>query len=94
LAVFRNRESECHVRKAQALENVSLHVHKGGFVAVVGPNGAGKATLFNAVSGLIPFAATFAEEAPTLAQQDGGNDRAVWEGEPGRFAAEAGARYL
>jgi branched-chain amino acid transport system ATP-binding protein len=42
--------------KAQALENVSLHVHQGEFVAVVGLNGAGKTTLFNAVSGLVPFA--------------------------------------
>ena len=38
--------------KAQALENVSLHVHQGEFVAIVGLNGAGKTTLFNAVSGL------------------------------------------
>ena len=38
--------------KAQALENVSLHVHRGEFVAIVGLNGAGKTTLFNAVSGL------------------------------------------
>jgi len=41
--------------KAQALENVSLHVHEGEFVAVVGLNGAGKTTLFNAVSGLVPY---------------------------------------
>ena len=40
--------------KAQALENVSLHVHQGEFVAIVGLNGAGKTTLFNAVSGLVP----------------------------------------
>ncbi|HEY4924439.1 MAG TPA: ATP-binding cassette domain-containing protein, partial [Roseiarcus sp.] len=31
--------------KAQALENVSLHVHQGEFVSVVGLNGAGKTTL-------------------------------------------------
>jgi branched-chain amino acid transport system ATP-binding protein len=40
--------------KAQALENVSLHVHQGEFVSVVGLNGAGKTTLFNAISGLLP----------------------------------------
>jgi ABC-type branched-subunit amino acid transport system ATPase component len=39
--------------KAQALENVSLHVREGEFVSVVGLNGAGKTTLFNAISGLV-----------------------------------------
>ena len=42
--------------KAQALENVSIHVHQGEFVAIVGLNGAGKTTLFNAISGLVPYA--------------------------------------
>ena len=42
--------------KAQALQNVSLHVHEGEFVSVVGLNGAGKTTLFNAISGLVPHA--------------------------------------
>jgi branched-chain amino acid transport system ATP-binding protein len=41
--------------KAQALENVSLHVHEGEFVAIVGLNGAGKTTLFNTISGLVPY---------------------------------------
>ena len=45
-----------HYGKAQALDNVSLHVHKGEFVAVVGLNGAGKTTLFKAISGLVPYA--------------------------------------
>ena len=42
--------------KAQALEQVSIHVHAGEFVSVVGLNGAGKTTLFNAISGLVPYA--------------------------------------
>ena len=42
--------------KAQALEDVSLHVREGEFVSVVGLNGAGKTTLFNAISGLVPHA--------------------------------------
>src|SRR5579883_1427715 len=41
--------------KAQALQNVSLHVHEGEFVSVVGINGAGKTTLFNALSGFLPY---------------------------------------
>ena len=41
--------------KAQALEDVSIHVHRGEFVAIVGLNGAGKTTLFNAISGLMPY---------------------------------------
>jgi ABC-type branched-subunit amino acid transport system ATPase component len=40
--------------KAQALEDVSIHVAEGEFVSVVGLNGAGKTTLFNAISGLVP----------------------------------------
>jgi ABC-type branched-subunit amino acid transport system ATPase component len=42
--------------KAQALQQVSIHLNAGEFVSVVGLNGAGKTTLFNAISGLVPFA--------------------------------------
>jgi ABC-type branched-subunit amino acid transport system ATPase component len=45
-----------HYGKAQALQDVSIHVHAGEFVSVVGLNGAGKTTLFNAISGLVPYA--------------------------------------
>jgi branched-chain amino acid transport system ATP-binding protein len=45
-----------HYGKAQALEDVSIHIHVGEFVSVVGLNGAGKTTLFNAISGLVPYA--------------------------------------
>jgi len=44
--------------KAQALENVSMHIGAGEFVSVVGLNGAGKTTLFNAISGLVPSTGT------------------------------------
>jgi branched-chain amino acid transport system ATP-binding protein len=44
-----------HYGKAQALQDVSIHVHQGEFVSVVGLNGAGKTTLFNAISGLLPY---------------------------------------
>ena len=59
--------------KAQALEDVSIHVRPGEFVSVVGLNGAGKTTLFNAISGLVPSSA----------------GRILWDGAPlaGRSAA-------
>mgnify|MGYP001546128480 CR=1 FL=1 len=44
--------------KALALDNVSLHVHEGEFVSLVGLNGAGKTTLFNSISGLVPYSGT------------------------------------
>jgi branched-chain amino acid transport system ATP-binding protein len=52
--------------RAQALEKVSLHVHRGEFVAVVGLNGAGKTTLFNAISGLAPFNGDIRREGRSL----------------------------
>ena len=55
-----------HYDKAQALENVSLHVHQGEFVAIVGLNGAGKTTLFNAVSGLVPYAGDIRRQGQSL----------------------------
>ena len=44
-----------HYGKAQALQDVSIHVHEGEFVSVVGLNGAGKTTLFNTISGFLPY---------------------------------------
>ena len=38
-----------------ALRNLSLVVAEGGFVALLGANGAGKSTTLKAVSGLLPF---------------------------------------
>ncbi len=45
-----------HYGKAQALENVSIHIHQREFVSIVGLNGAGKTTLFNTISGFLPYA--------------------------------------
>jgi branched-chain amino acid transport system ATP-binding protein len=53
--------------KAQALQNVSLHVHEGEFVSIVGLNGAGKTTLFNAISGLLPHSGTIRWDGKALA---------------------------
>jgi branched-chain amino acid transport system ATP-binding protein len=52
--------------KAQALQNVSIHVHAGEFVSVVGLNGAGKTTLFNAISGLLPYSGDIRHEGHAL----------------------------
>jgi branched-chain amino acid transport system ATP-binding protein len=52
--------------KAQALEDVSIHVHAGEFVSVVGLNGAGKTTLFNAISGLLPYSGEIRREGKPL----------------------------
>jgi len=41
--------------KAQALDSASIHLREGEFVSVVGLNGAGKTTFFNAISGLVPY---------------------------------------
>jgi branched-chain amino acid transport system ATP-binding protein len=55
-----------HYGKAQALDDVSLHVHHGEFVSVVGLNGAGKTTLFNTISGLLPYGGEIRREGKAL----------------------------
>jgi phosphonate transport system ATP-binding protein len=40
--------------KRQAIEGVSFCVHAAEFVAVLGPSGAGKTTLFRCIAGLVP----------------------------------------
>jgi len=36
----------------EAIKNVSFHIKKGEFVALIGANGAGKTTLLNTIFGL------------------------------------------
>ena len=55
-----------HYGKAQALENVSIHIHHGEFVSVVGLNGAGKTTLFNAISGFLPYTGEIVRDGEKL----------------------------
>lgn len=40
--------------RVDALKNVSLNLKRGDFLTIIGSNGAGKSSLFNAVSGLHP----------------------------------------
>ncbi len=40
--------------RVEALNNISFQLNHGDFVTVIGSNGAGKSSLFNAVSGLYP----------------------------------------
>jgi len=42
-------------RTVQAVENVSLCIEKGEFLAVVGPSGCGKSSLLSAIAGLIDY---------------------------------------
>ena len=44
---------EIYYNKMQALKGVSLEVPEGGFVTLIGANGAGKSTTFKATSGFI-----------------------------------------
>ena len=44
-----------HFENIPALESVNFSINKGKKVAVVGPNGGGKSTLFNVLAGLIPL---------------------------------------
>ncbi len=41
--------------KKEVINNLSLFIKKGEFVALLGPNGVGKTTLFNIISGILPF---------------------------------------
>ena len=40
--------------KVHALKNVSLHLDEREIVALIGANGAGKTTMLNTLSGVIP----------------------------------------
>jgi putative ABC transport system ATP-binding protein len=39
--------------RVQALRDVSMHIHEGGFEAIMGPSGSGKTTLIQLIAGLL-----------------------------------------
>ncbi len=66
------RDLSVQYGKAQALQQVSLHVREQEFVSVVGLNGAGKTTLFNAISGFVPYAGEIAWDGAPLRGRSAG----------------------
>ena len=45
---------ECRYGKVAAVRELSLQVHKGELVSLIGANGAGKTTILKAISGVLP----------------------------------------
>ncbi len=54
--MLRIKNLHTYYGRIKALENVSLHVRPREIVSLIGANGAGKTTILNTISGLIPCA--------------------------------------
>jgi branched-chain amino acid transport system ATP-binding protein len=54
--MLRIKNLHTYYGRIKALENVSIHVGRGEIVSLIGANGAGKTTMLNTISGLLPAA--------------------------------------
>jgi branched-chain amino acid transport system ATP-binding protein len=54
--MLRIKNLHTYYGRIKAIDNVSLHVRAGEIVSLIGANGAGKTTILNTISGLIPCA--------------------------------------
>jgi zinc transport system ATP-binding protein len=52
IAVRFNQVSFSYTESVHVLENASFHIHRGEFIAMVGPNGSGKTTVLKLLFGL------------------------------------------
>ena len=43
------------INEKKAITNLDLSIHEGDFITVIGSNGAGKSTILNLISGVIPI---------------------------------------
>lgn len=60
-----------------ALRGISLGIHRGEYVSIMGPSGSGKSTLFNMIGGLdVPTAGAVSVEGYRLADLD--SDQLAW----------------
>jgi branched-chain amino acid transport system ATP-binding protein len=52
--MLRIKNINTYYGQVHALKNISLHLHEGEIVTLIGANGAGKTTLLNSLSGIVP----------------------------------------
>ena len=55
MAMLEIRDLDVFYGGIHALQGVSLDVHEGEVVSIIGANGAGKSSLMNAISGIVKY---------------------------------------
>lgn len=80
LGEVRLRATHLHVQfgERKALQDISIEVRAGEFVALTGPNGSGKTTLLRAALGLIPVAGGLVEVGGRPTGELSARERARW----------------